>query len=106
MVRPFGTGGGVTNGKPASPMIFNTVMDAVIREVIEEVFGPLESNHIMVWAVGERNLVFYADDRRIAGRDPDWVQEALEMTVDMFSRVGLETNLEKTRAMVSTPGLF
>ena len=37
------------------------------------------------------------------GRYPDWVQEALVMTVDIFSRVVRETNLEKTKVMVCTP---
>ena len=47
----------------------------------------------MVCAAGERNLVFYADDRRISGRDYNWVQDSLIVTVVMFRRVSLETNL-------------
>ena len=58
----------------------------------------------MGWAAGERNLVFYEDDRRIAGRDLIWVQDALAVIVEAFRRVGLETNLEKTKEMVCTPG--
>ena len=57
----------------------------------------------MVWAAGERNLVFYADDRRVVGRDHIWAQDALMVAVVMFRRVGLETNLEKTKALVCTP---
>ena len=33
-------------------------------------------------------------------RDPDWVQDALSVMVDMFLRISLEMNLEKTKAMV------
>ena len=33
------------------------------------------------------------DEGRIAARDPDWVQESLEMAVRMFNRVGLQKNL-------------
>ena len=33
----FGTGIGVTQGDPISPMIFNIVVDAVVRAVLEEV---------------------------------------------------------------------
>ena len=58
----------------------------------------------MGWAAGERNLVFYADDGRILGQDHEWVQDALSITVAMFCRMGLETNLENTKAMVCTPG--
>ena len=44
---------------------------------------------------GGEKLVFYADDRRIAGWDHEWVQDALTVTVAMLGRMGLETNLEK-----------
>ena len=47
----------------------------------------------MVWKVGERNMVFYTDDGQIAGQDTNWVQDALLVTVVMFNKVGLETNL-------------
>ena len=33
----FGTGRGVTQGYPASPMIFNILVDAVVRAVLDEV---------------------------------------------------------------------
>ena len=43
---------------------------------------------------------------QIAGRDPDWVQDAMLVTVDMFFRVGLETNLDKTKTVVFTLGFI
>ena len=58
----------------------------------------------MVWVAGERNLVFCVDDDWIAGKDKIWVQDALTVTVPMFRRLGLETNLEKTKTLVFTPG--
>ena len=36
----FGTGRGVTQGDPAYPMVFNIVVDAVARAVLEVVCGP------------------------------------------------------------------
>ena len=36
---PFGTGRGVTQGDPASPMIFNIVVEAVARAELEVVCG-------------------------------------------------------------------
>ena len=62
-------------------MTLNIVLDAVVRLVLAEVCGPQEARHSLGWAVGERNLVFYADDGWIMGRDPDWVQNALAVTV-------------------------
>ena len=60
----------------------------------------------MGWYAGESNLVFNADDGRISGRYHEWVQDALAMQVDMFLRMGLETNLDKTKAMVCNPGFI
>ena len=54
-------------------------------------------------AVGDCNLIFYADDGKIAGQDHVWVQDAMSVTVAIFRRMGLETNMEKTNTMVCTP---
>ena len=64
----LGTGRGVIKGKPTSPTIFNIVVDAAVRAVLEVVCGPQEAWHGMDWAAGERNPVVYADDGWIAGR--------------------------------------
>ena len=37
--RQFGTERSVMQGDPAPPMIFNIVLDTVVREVLEEVCG-------------------------------------------------------------------
>ena len=55
-------------------------------------------------AAGEHNLIFYVDYMRIGRRDHIWVQDALTVTVTMFQWVGLRKNLEKTKALVCTPG--
>ena len=47
-----------TQGDPASPMVFNTVVDAVVREVLEVFCGTQEAQHKMGWVAGERNLMF------------------------------------------------
>ena len=43
--KDFWTGRGVTQGNSASPMILNIVVDVVVREVIDVVFGPQEAQH-------------------------------------------------------------
>ena len=68
------------------------------------VCGPHEAQHGMGWAVGERNLIFYADDGRIVRRDHICVQEAMMVSVAMFQRVALGTNLYNTKSLVCTPG--
>ena len=48
----FVTGIIVTQGDPASPMIFNIVVDVVVIVVLEVVCGPLEARHRMGWVAG------------------------------------------------------
>ena len=73
-------------------------------EISSEVCGPQEAHHVIVWKAEGSNLVFYTDDRQITRRDPDWVQESLEMTVYMFSRLVPEKNSEKRKLMVFAAG--
>ena len=55
---------------------------------------------------GERNLVFYSDDSRIAGQDHEWVQDALTLMVAVLRRMGIDANLENTKVMVYTSGFI
>ena len=65
--KEFRTGRGLTQGYPASTMIFNIMVDAVVRAVMDVVCGPQEAQHGLGWVAGERDLIFYADNNRIAG---------------------------------------
>ena len=87
-------------------MILNIVVDAVVRAILDVVCGPQKAQNGLVWAAGEQNLIFYADNGRILGREHMWVQDALSLAVAMFHRMELETNLEKTNNMVWTPGFI
>ena len=82
-------GRGLTQGDPTPPMIFNIMVDAVVRVVLDGACRPQEAQHSLGWAAGDRNTIFYADDGRIAGRDHEWVQDALLATVVMFHRMVL-----------------
>ena len=84
-------------------MIFNIVVDTVVRAVLDVVCVYQEDQHGLGWAVGERNVIFCADDSRIVVRDDKWVQDALPVVVEIFRRVGLDTNLDKSKSMVCTP---
>ena len=71
---------------------------------MELVCGPQSVRHGMGWAAGNHNLIFYTNDGRIGGRDHIWVQDYLAVSVVMLQCMGLETNLEKTKDLVCTPG--
>ena len=91
--KVFGTYRGVMEVHPASPMIFNIMVNLVVRAVLTVVCGPQEAHHGMGWVVGERNLVFYVDDGKIAVIYQIWVQDDLTVTVSMLRTVGIETSL-------------
>ena len=81
---PFSTGRGVTQGYPVSPPLVNTIVDILVRATLQEICGPHEAQHGLVWSVGEHKICFYAYDGRIAGQDPIWVQTALMTMVRIF----------------------
>ena len=45
-------------------------------------------------------LAFYADDGRIENEDPRKLQNDISIICDLFERVGLKTNIKKTKFMV------
>ena len=102
---PFGATRGVTQGDIVSPVIFNIVADAVIRYWLASVTEvPVESIDGVGFNVTARAALFYADDGYLASPDKKWLQDAVEVLVELFSRVGLRTNTEKTKAMICLPG--
>jgi hypothetical protein len=48
--------------------------------------------------------IFYVDDLYLALRDAEFLQRALGIFVELFARVGLQTNIQKTQTMICTPG--
>ena len=66
---PFGMGRGFMQGNPVSPIIFNIMVDAVVKETLEVFCGPQEARYGMGWAAGKHNLIFYVDSRIIGGRE-------------------------------------
>jgi hypothetical protein len=48
--------------------------------------------------------IFYVDDAYLASQDAGFLQHALTLLVDLFTRVGLQTNTSKTQTMICTPG--
>jgi hypothetical protein len=49
-------------------------------------------------------LILYVDNMYLASRDPEFLQRPLDILVDLFAHVGLETNVKKTQTMICTPG--
>ncbi len=95
----------MTQGGPLSAKLFNILVDVVVREWVrllqdeskleEEVIGQLLATFF---------AIFYVDDAYLASRDPEFLQQALDILVKLFARVGLETKVKKTQTMMCTPG--
>ena len=79
-------------------------MDAVVREWLVQVLGE-EAN--TEWAKEVRRILvalFFVDDAFIASRNPAFLQRAMDVLVKLFDRVGLRTNVQKTKAVTFVPG--
>ena len=102
--EPFRARRGVTQGGPLSPRIFDTMVDAIVREWLRRTIG----DGAMAAGIGEeiRSFLaaFYADDGLIQSRDPARLQTSLDTLVSLFERVSLRTNTSKTKTMVWVPG--
>ena len=103
--RPFKAGRGVTQGGPLWAKLFNIIVDAVVREWMRIMRETLDDSDGQLAARVEALFaIFYVDDGYIASIDAEFLQEALDILVETFTRVGLATNTKKTQAMVCTPG--
>ena len=96
---------GVTQGDIVSPTIFNVVVDTIIRYwltlVSDDGRDAVEGFSVQV---RERQTLFYADDGFLASRSPEFLQQAFTCLIGLFERVGLQTNVDKTKTMTCFPG--
>ena len=77
-----------------SPVIFNVMVDAVVRH-----WRATDSTGIDL-----ETLLFYADDGLLAGTDAQQVQESLDVITKGFLSVGLKMNVTKTEYITMEGG--
>jgi hypothetical protein len=101
---PFKMGRNVTQGSPISDKIFNVMVDIMVREwlQIRKDKSGLEGEELDKM-MDTLFAIFYVDDAYIAAWDPVFLQRAIDSLVSTFERVGLETNISETKAMICTP---
>ncbi len=94
----------MAQGGPLSAKLFNIVVNAVVwewmwlmRVTMNDVEGNLVKRIVGLFAV------FYIGNGYIASHDAEFLQEALDILVKTFKRVGLATNTKKTQAMICMP---
>jgi hypothetical protein len=93
---PFTASRGVRQGDVVSPIIFNIVVDAIVREW--EKHSLALDNKQMEPTVTAK---FYADDGLLASHNAERVQQGLDKFTELFLRVGLKMNATKTVVMIS-----
>jgi hypothetical protein len=97
---------GQTQGGLFGPMLFNIVEDHVLHywltEVLDADGNPRHDGFGLTAA--EFMAIFYADDGLTSSTDHVWLQDAFDKLIDLFRRVGLQTNVAKTKSMTCYPG--
>jgi hypothetical protein len=95
----------MTQGGPLSAKLFNMFVDAVAREWVQQLWEESELEEAVIMELMALFFaIFYVDNAYLALRDPEFLQQVLDILVNLFARVGLETNVKKTQTMICTPG--
>ena len=95
----------MTQGGPLSAKLFIILVDVVAREWLRILRDESElEEEAIELLLATFFAILYVDDVYLASRDPDFLQRALDVLVDLFVQVGLETSVKKTQTMICTPG--
>jgi len=66
----------------------------------------LATNGLKGATVRDLLVAFYADNGIIAAPNHQWLQDVLNVLVTLFRKVGLETNVDKTKIMICHPSFI
>ena len=61
-------------------------------------------HEVLGMTIGRCIGLFYADDGMIGSRYPEWFQEAINVIIELFRRVGLMSNVAKSKIMTCQTG--
>lgn len=102
--KPIKSERGTTQGDVASPTIFNIVVDAIVRDWYHT--NSTRADNSLGHDQEQNNpaAIFYADDGNLYSLCAATLQQATDHIVELFSRIGLQTNPDKTKVMVCVPG--
>ena len=84
--------------------MFNVCVDCVVREWLRQVLGEDVAQNGVRDLVRDHCIAFFVDDGLVAARCPEWLQSSFDVLINLFERIGLRTNAEKTKVMTCLPG--
>jgi hypothetical protein len=93
---------GVTQGEPASSLMFNVCVDAVISEWLCRTINEEATGRVFSEACREI-IASFVDNGLVGLRDHVWLQSAMDVLVALFEGIGLRTNPDKTKVMTCVP---
>ena len=87
------------------PLIFNIMVDAIVREWLCQVLCTEAARHDGCGAALQMpTAIFYVDNTLLASRDPKLLQEELVIIVGLSKRIRLRTNTTKTKVVICILG--
>ena len=101
--RPFKGYQGVTQGDPLPPMIFNGVLDSVIRHWVTLVTPTAEGTGGLSLTIIDLASYFYTNDGLVASTQPERLQRNFDVLTGIFDRFHLQKNTANTVGMVCQP---
>jgi hypothetical protein len=90
----FETRQGLRQGEVLSTLLFNVVLEVIVRRANLQTTGTIYNK--------ETQLLAYADDEDIVGRSQSAVQDAYLALEGEAAKVGLKINVQKTKYMIAT----
>jgi hypothetical protein len=84
--------------------MFNVCVNCVIREWLHQVMGDNIAWEGVGDAVRDQCIAFFVDDRLVSARCPVWLQLFFDILTQLFERIGLLANADKTKVMICVPG--
>jgi hypothetical protein len=102
--QPFGAYRGVMQGGPLSSLMFNICDDCVTWEWLHQVMGDNVAREGVGDAVRNQCIAFFVDDGSVSVRCPVWLQSSFDIFTQLFERISLLANTDKTKVMICVPG--
>jgi hypothetical protein len=86
--------------------MFNVCVNAVVREWLQQVLGDNTAQRGLGEAARNHAVAFFVNNGLVAARFLEWLQSSFTILVNLFERIGLQTNATKTKVMTCLPGLI